>query len=254
VCLANKSSFAVGSAEANVSAIARRFSEAGGVFVTPAPAVATRLRRVRAVVFDWDGVFNSGVKGQGQPSTFSEADSMGSNMLRYALWRQAKRLPVVAVVSGEENRVALQFAKRERFQAVYSGVRDKRLVIEHLCSRHKLETDEVVCVFDDINDLGMAALCGVRYLVRRAASPLLTRYVLEHELCDYISANEPSQYAVRELCELSLGLMGMFDPVVDSRVAYDASYQHYFTQRQAGRTHCYTQKARKLVSLRTRQK
>ena len=49
------------------------------------------------------------------------------------------------------NRVALQFAKRERFQAVYMGVRDKRLVIEHLCSRHKLERHEIACRITSYN-------------------------------------------------------------------------------------------------------
>jgi 3-deoxy-D-manno-octulosonate 8-phosphate phosphatase (KDO 8-P phosphatase) len=242
----------VGDASAAVSAVAGRFSGAGAVFVTSAPAVAARLQRIRALVFDWDGVFNSGVKGQGLPSTFSEADSMGSNMLRYALWRKARQLPAVAVVSGEDNRAALQFARREHFQDVYMGVRDKRLVIEHLCSRRKLEPDEIVCIFDDINDLGMAALCGLRYLVQRPASALLTRHVAERKLCDYISANDATHHAVRELCELSLGLLGMFDLVVDSRAACDASYQQYFSERQRGRTQCYTQKAQKLVPLRRR--
>jgi 3-deoxy-D-manno-octulosonate 8-phosphate phosphatase (KDO 8-P phosphatase) len=252
--LASQSSSNVRDVDAAVSAVARRFSEAGGVFLVPAAAVARKLRHIRALVFDWDGVFNSGVKGQGLPSTFSEADAMGSNMLRYALWRQAEQLPVVVVVSGEDNRVALQLARRERFQGVYMGVRDKRLVIEHLCSRHTLEPDEIACIFDDINDLGMAALCGVRYLVRRPASPLLIRYVAEHELCDYISAHDPTHHAVRELCELSLGLLGMFDAVVDSRAAYDAGYQRYFNERQAGRTHGYTQKAQAITTLRSRQK
>ena len=242
----------MGNADAATIAIARRLSEAGGVFVTPAPVLAANLQRIRAVIFDWDGVFNSGAKGQGLSSTFSEADSMGSNMLRYALWRRSQELPVVAVVSGEDNGVALQFAKREHFQAVYTGVRDKRLVIEHLCSRHELQPDEIACIFDDINDLGMAAMCGLRYLVRRAASPLLTHYIADRELCDYISANGATQHAVRELCELSLGLLGMFDQIVDSRAAYDASYQHYFSERQAGRTRCYTQKAQKITTLQHR--
>ena len=222
--------------------------------MTPAPNVAARLQRIRALVFDWDGVFNSGVKGQGSASTFSEADSMGSNMLRYALWCRAEQVPVVAVVSGENNPIASHFARRERFQAVYMGVRDKRLVIEHLCSRHHLQCDEIACIFDDINDLGMAALCGVRYLIRRGASPLLTQYISEHGLCDYVSANDPNHHAVRELCELSLGLLGIFERIVDSRSAYDAHYQRYFSQRQALRTHCYTQKAHKLVPLRNREK
>ncbi|MCY7352776.1 MAG: hypothetical protein LH606_19310 [Cytophagaceae bacterium] len=38
------------------------FEDLGGHFVTPAPKLAEKVARVKAVVFDWDGVFNDGVK------------------------------------------------------------------------------------------------------------------------------------------------------------------------------------------------
>jgi 3-deoxy-D-manno-octulosonate 8-phosphate phosphatase (KDO 8-P phosphatase) len=87
-------------------------------------------------------------------------------------------------------------------------------------------------VFDDVNDLGMAFACGIRVLVRRDASPLLRDYVARQHLCDYITAHTPDRNAVRETCELLLGLLGSFDSVVASRVAWDADYDRYFTARQ----------------------
>ncbi|GMQ89979.1 MAG: hypothetical protein BMS9Abin10_0319 [Gammaproteobacteria bacterium] len=220
-----------------------QFSAAGAVFVTPPAQLAARLAQVRALVFDWDGVFNAGVKGQASANSFSEADSMGTNMLRYGLWRRTKRLPVSALISGEHNPGAIEFATREHFQHVYVGISDKRLAVEHLCATHELAPHQIACVFDDINDLGMAAMCGIRCLVRRPASPLLNHYVIERKLCDYATGNDACNYAVREVCELLLGLMDAFDTVVASRVDYDDRYREYFVRRQADATRTYVQRS-----------
>jgi 3-deoxy-D-manno-octulosonate 8-phosphate phosphatase (KDO 8-P phosphatase) len=233
--------------DADIEVRCAQFSAAGAVFVTPPAELAARLAEVRALVFDWDGVFNTGVKSQPSADGFSEADSMGTNMLRYGLWRATQRLPASALISGEHNPGAIEFAAREHFQDVYIGIRDKRLAIRHLCATYEIAPDQVACVFDDINDLGMAAMCGVRCLVRRRASPLLQHYVIERKLCDYATGNSADRYAVREVCELLLGLMGAFDSVVASRVDYDDRYQEYFAHRQAAATRTFVQRSGEIV-------
>ncbi len=227
----------------DTEALCGHFTAAGAVFVTPATELAAKLADIRALVFDWDGVFNAGLKGHDLPNTFSEADSMGTNMLRYGLWRKAGRLPSSALVSGEDNPIAIQFAKREHFHNVYIGISDKRLALGHICSTHEIEPRQIACVFDDINDLGMAAMCGIRCLVHRPASPLLRQYAITQNLCDYTTGNDSSHYAVREVCELFLGLLGMFDSVVASRIAYDDSYREFLAQRQAETTRVFIQQA-----------
>lgn len=215
------------------SEAAARFSELGGTFLTDAGALSKRLEAVRALVFDWDGVFNTGAKGQGTNSGFSEADSMGTNMLRYGLWRRDGDLPITAIITGENNPTAESFATREHFHALYPGVANKAEVIGRLCATYNIEQAKIACVFDDINDLGMAAECGARFLVRRNSSPLLQDFVSRNKYCDYITAAEAGGYAVREIAELILGLMGVFDAVVSSRTAHDADYKEYFSMRQA---------------------
>ena len=212
---------------------AAHFSALGGVFLTEPPALAARLESVRGLVFDWDGVFNRGVKGAGAASTFSEADSMGTNMLRYGLWRAHDALPACAIITGEANASAKLFAEREHFHALYQGVRNKAEAIEQFCSDFGLARDEIACVFDDINDLGMAAGCAVRILVRRSSSPLLQEHAVREGLCDYVTASEADGHAVREAAEMLLGLMGAFDAVVRSRTAVDDDYSRYFAARQA---------------------
>lgn len=214
-----------------MQAIAERFEEAGGRFVTPVTQIARRLRQCRAIVFDWDGVFNSGAKGSGVVSGFSEPDSMGTNMLRFGLWCQSGKLPYAAIVSGERNAAAIEFAGREHFSAVQTGVSDKRVAIDALCDRYDLEVHQLACVFDDVNDLSMAAACGLRFMVRRTSSPMLADYVARNSLSDYLTGD--GDYPVREVCELALGVMGNYDDVIASRVAYDERYQAYWQARQS---------------------
>ena len=210
-----------------------RFAKLGGVFLTSPTVLRQRLKSIRGLVSDWDGVFNAGSKGEGMTSTFGEPDSMGTNLLRYALYREHNRMPVAALITGEDNPSARAFAQREHFHAIYHGARTKTAAIEALCAAHKLSSEQLICIFDDVNDLGMAFGCGIRVLVRRDASPLLHDYVARQGLCDYITAHPAERHAVREVCELLLGLLGSFDAVVASRVAWDDDYQRYFEERQA---------------------
>ncbi|HEY3517828.1 MAG TPA: phosphatase [Gammaproteobacteria bacterium] len=209
------------------------FSRLGGTFVTPIATLVERMRTIRGFVSDWDGVFNQGAKGEGAESTYSEPDSMGTNLLRYALWRQHGELPIAALITGMQNPSARTFALREHFHAVYYGARNKTVAIEALCRTQRVSSDRLVCVFDDVNDLGMAFACGIRVLVQRSASPLLREYVVRQGLCDYVTAHPPERHAVREVCELLLGLLGSFESVVTSRVAWDSDYAAYFSARQS---------------------
>jgi 3-deoxy-D-manno-octulosonate 8-phosphate phosphatase (KDO 8-P phosphatase) len=212
------------------------FSKLGGTFVTPIGTLIERMQSIRGFVSDWDGVFNPGAKGEGAESTYSEPDSMGTNLLRYALWRLHRELPIAALITGAETPSARSFALREHFHAIYFGARNKTVAIEALCRAHRVSSERLVCVFDDVNDLGMAFACGIRVYVQRSASPLLREYVVRQGLCDYVTAHPPERHAVREVCELLLGLLGAFESVVASRVAWDRDYASYFAARQAHAT------------------
>jgi 3-deoxy-D-manno-octulosonate 8-phosphate phosphatase (KDO 8-P phosphatase) len=210
-----------------------RFSKLGGVFLTPIAQIRERVKNARGLVCDWDGVFNAGTKGGSADSTFAEPDSMGTNLLRYALWRaHGGAMPIAALITGADNPAARGFAQREHFQAVYHGAQNKAAAIQALCSAQRVSTEQLVCIFDDVNDLAMSFGCGIRVLVRRDASPLLLDYVMRQHLCDYVTGHPPERNAVREACELLLGLLGAFDAVVASRVAWDGDYARYFAERQ----------------------
>ena len=223
------------------SGLVAKFTAAGGNFVTPVEELIQKLAECRAVVFDWDGVFNAGRKGHTSSSGFAEVDSMGTNMLRYGLWRRQSVLPYTAIITGENNESAIGFAEREHLTAVYTGIRSKQHVIEHLCGEHELKPAQIAYVYDDINDLPMAEVCGLRLRVDSPASPMFADYVERHDLCDYVTGAKSGGYPVREICELLLGLLDAYDDVVTSRVAFDAEYNQYLEARQSVVTDCYEQ-------------
>ena len=219
------------------------FQKAGAQFVIPPEALQKKLARIRALIFDWDGVFNTGQKGEGVTSHFTEPDSMGSNMLRFGLWLPQESMPITAVITGVDNRSAMHLARREHFHDVYFSIRNKRIAVDHLCSAHGLRPDQVACLFDDINDLEMAQICGVRCLLPRAASPMFTHYVVSRGLADYFTGCGPGEHGVREFSEMVLAASGRYEQIVAARMTWNDPYQAYFTQRQAILTNFYTQKA-----------
>ena len=214
--------------------IEQTFTALGGQFVTPADALTEKLRAVRAIVFDWDGVFNDGVKTGSGSSSFSEVDSMGTNLLRFGFWlHHGGQLPAVAIVTGVTNDLADALVRREHFHACYSQAKHKVEVLAHFLDQHNLQPPEVAFFFDDALDLSVAEIAGVRVMIRRNANPLFTSYVIKNGLTDYVTGNQSGQFAVRESCELMLGLLGQFDTVMVERLRYRPVYDQYYQQRQA---------------------
>lgn len=205
-----------------------------GTFACGLNDFAEKLRRVRALVFDWDGVFNRGEKTSASHSGFSEADSMGINLLRFGFWlRDEGRLPIATIISGATNEMAEFFARREHFHAVMTGIKQKDAALRELAGRFGFTVDQAVFFFDDIIDLQAAGLAGLRVFFSHPATPLTIHFVKSNNLFDYIPLNEAGNLGVREVCELMLHCMGMFEEVVRHRMQFSESYQKYLAQRDA---------------------
>ncbi len=208
------------------------FEAVGGEFFTPPSVFTEKLKGIRAVVFDWDGVFNEGFKQGAEGSMFSEVDAMGTNLLRFALWRHQGKVPVTAIVTGEDNSAAGRLAEREHFNHLYFLAKDKARVFAGFCSRYGLKPEEVLFFFDDVLDLEIARQCGARIMVRRRATPLMTEFVRAHGMVDYFTGGHGLEHGVREGCELAMGLLGQFDKVLLERMAFSPEYRRYLEERQ----------------------
>ncbi|MEJ1965391.1 MAG: hypothetical protein WDO56_29165 [Gammaproteobacteria bacterium] len=222
------------SSAASDAAIVKTFEALGASFVSGAAPLREAFLATRLLIFDWDGVLGSGTKGAvSGTSVFNEHDSMGVNLLRYAIHRRTGQQPLCAIISGAANDAAVEFAKRERFNYLYTGVRLKHQVLEQLGKVIDATTlANATCFFDDVNDFPLAARCRLRLMIRRRSSPVLSAYAARNNYADYISACSSIEGGVRECCELLMALGGDFAEVIESRVAGDERYEAYFAERQ----------------------
>src|SRR6202012_2594791 len=204
-----------------MSAVQKIYESIGAEFLLPADEIVKKLKDVKAFIFDWDGVFNKGEKLGSGFSSFTEVDSMGTNMLRFSYYLQNKQTPLTAVISGERNESAFYFAEREHFNSSYFKVLHKKIAIDHFCKKHDLKPQQICYFFDDVLDLDVAREAGLRILVNRKASVLFTHYIKKNVLADYITASESGNFAVREACEMLMGVSGTFDEALGRRTDYD---------------------------------
>lgn len=223
-----------------MSHLTQIFTEIGGEFVLPEATLIERMKHIKALVFDWDGVFTDAGKDHLLQSRFNEADSMGTNLLRFSYYLSTKEIPTTAIISGEKNSAAFTFVNRERFHASYSKFANKIDAAKHLCETHNIKLNQIAYVFDDVLDLSLAEECGLRFFIPRNANPLFNEYVLKHHLADYTTGNTSGQGAVREVCELMMGLNGNYETVILERTKFSENYSSYLELRRTTSPIYYT--------------
>jgi 3-deoxy-D-manno-octulosonate 8-phosphate phosphatase (KDO 8-P phosphatase) len=209
------------------------FASEGAVFCHEVHEIVSKWENIQALILDWDGVFNDGSKTSAEESSFSEIDSMGLNILRYSIYQKHGTMPTFAIISGMGNPAAIHFAKREHFDYAFLGFKNKVVAFNFLLKETGLNPKETAFWYDDILDLSLASQCGFRVHVNQKVSHLLKMYILEHNLADFITANCGGNGAIRESCEMLLGISGQYVNAVQSRAAYDETYASYFSIRQS---------------------
>lgn len=216
------------------------FVQIGGQFYTSAYKIQTRLKDIKAYVFDWDGVFNSARKGADQLSDYSEVDSMGIKMLRFAHFLMHKNMAYVAIFDEKEGSQGKGFAKRDSFDEAYTNLKDKRKALSHFCEKHNISPDNVVYVYDDVMDVGVAAEVSVRLAVGRDDSPVFREFLKTHKLADYRSGSTGGKHAVREHCELLLMLLNKHHEVIERMSTCDPACLDFEEQLEQKTTEIYS--------------
>lgn len=220
--------------------IENSYSYLGGKFITPINEIKDKLSHIKAFIFDWDGVFNNGEKNANGSSNFSEVDSMGTNLLRYSHFMKNKQLPLAAVISGEKNETAFYFCNRECFNYSFFKVATKINALNFICEKENIKPSEVAYFFDDVLDLSMAEVCGIRVLVNQKANPIFANYCIKNNLVDYLTASQGGQFAVREATELLIALNENFNQVITNRKNSTADYKTYIEKRRTVKTKFFT--------------
>jgi 3-deoxy-D-manno-octulosonate 8-phosphate phosphatase (KDO 8-P phosphatase) len=206
------------------------FTALGGKFHIPEADFKSLVLNTRAFIFDWDGVFTDGRKHAGL-SSFSEVDSMGLNMLRFGWYLLTGEVPVFAIITGLNNITAIEFAQRENFSCIYQGFKNKKLALDHLAANYSVSPGSCAFFFDDILDLSIAPLTGLRFMVERDCNPGFNSYVYQNKMADYSTFSGPGNNALRECAELCLMAAGVWEHSLEHRIAYTLEYSTYWKSR-----------------------
>lgn len=155
--------------------------------------LAVRLRRLKMIVFDFDGVFTDGKVSVDEDGRESVVCSR-KDTLRFP---ELRKLGIkLVVISKEKNPVVARRCGKMGVEC-FCGVDGKLDLFQEILRREKLAAVESVFVGDDINDLECLKYAGVAFTVADG-----------HKECraaaDYITTRRGGDHAVREICDLIL--------------------------------------------------
>lgn len=160
-------------------------------------AVVQKLRAVKALITDVDGVLTDGCYPYGAEGEvlkfFHTRDQVGLELAAAAGW------PVL-VVSQRPGAMVEAWARDMGIEACL-GVDDKRTCVKELAAKKKLKLEQVVYLGDDLLDLPAMDLCGVSAAPADAA-------VLVRQKVDLVLSLEGGRGALRELVETTLERQG----------------------------------------------
>jgi len=157
-----------------------------------------KLGDIRLVAFDVDGVFTDGrfyLSDDGiETKAFHTQDGYGI--------RQLLRSGVeVAVISGRNSGAVEKRMAELEVPHVVLGCKDKVLAMNELAAKLGLELSACAYVGDDLPDLPLLEHVGFSIAVANAVPAL-------QERCDHVTATPGGFGAVREVCDLVIGMKG----------------------------------------------
>lgn len=165
-----------------------------------------RLRRVRLLALDVDGVLTDGrlyFQADGiEIKAFHTHDGHGLKLLKRAGLE-------VALITGRDSPMVSRRAAALGIKHLYQGVEKKLPMLRELCTRLGLELDQAAYCGDDLPDVGAIKRAGVGISVPGAPS-----YIRRH--ADWVTDNPGGHGAVREICDVLLQAQGHWDAVVDT--------------------------------------
>jgi 3-deoxy-D-manno-octulosonate 8-phosphate phosphatase (KDO 8-P phosphatase) len=157
----------------------------------------TRIRAVRLLVFDFDGVFTDNmvyVFDDGRESVrCTRADGLGLAKLR-------RRGLEMCIVSTEVNPVVGARATKLKLRCI-QGCEDKAEALDKLQRETGIDPDAIAYVGNDINDLPCLTRVGLPIVVQDAHPDVLAHALYRTKI--------PGGYgAVREICDLFDQVLG----------------------------------------------
>lgn len=168
------------------------------------PALLQRLRALRVMAFDVDGILTDGSliysDTGAEAKAFDVRDGQGMSLLRDAGIE-------LALISARRSAIVERRARELGVQHCFLGVAAKLPAFQGLLGELKLDAREAGYMGDDLLDLPVLTRAGFAASVLAAPAAVRSRV-------HYIAARPGGGGAVREVCELILESQGRLDELV----------------------------------------
>ncbi|RKY37646.1 MAG: hypothetical protein DRP78_00460 [Candidatus Omnitrophota bacterium] len=126
-------------------------------FISLAPGWAEKLKQIKIVAMDVDGVLTDGgmyYTQQGETmKKFNARDGQALRLLR-------EQGLIVALITGEKNESVLRRAEKLKIKDVYLNARDKIAVAEGLLTKYNLTWKNLLYIGDDWIDVSLLETAG----------------------------------------------------------------------------------------------
>lgn len=167
------------------------------------PELIAKLRALRLLAFDVDGVMTDGAIVLGLDEELKQFDVKdGAGVV---LARRSGLL--TAIVTGRESRCVIRRAEELQITELHQSVTDKVAVLRQMAERNGIESGQILYMGDDLPDLGALEFAGVSAAPADAAAEV-------RALADIVTEARGGHGAVRELCEVVLRAQGKWDAIV----------------------------------------
>lgn len=113
----------------------------------------------------------------------------------------------VAIITGRYSEITLLRARELGISEVHMGLNNKAETALKLQRKFGLETSQIACIGDDLNDLPMFGICGLRFTPSDGVEEL-------KRFADVVLQNRGGEGVVREMIEYILFESGLKDDML----------------------------------------
>ncbi|OEK05236.1 KdsC family phosphatase [Roseivirga misakiensis] len=168
------------------------------------PEILEKLKGIKAVVFDVDGVLTDGkITYDNKGMEFKSFNVKDGQIIKHL----RKNNILTGVITGRDSRVVRNRCEELKIDFHHHGIEDKFNVFFKEMSRRNIAADQVAYIGDDINDLPVLRIVGL------SATPADGHYKVKEEV-DLVLSSEGGKGAVRELADLILEATGTYDLIL----------------------------------------
>lgn len=165
------------------------------------PSLEDRLKKIRLIIFDVDGVLTDGrITFGGTDLEIKSFDVRDGHGIKIAMRCGLE----IAFVTGRTSTVVARRAEDLGVSKVYQGIWDKKPIMAELMNDLNLQPDQVAVIGDDVVDIPLLRKAGVGFTVPEA--PLEVR-----SEADFVTRHRGGFGAAREMVEVILKAQGKWE-------------------------------------------